>query len=257
MPLAGKVALVTGAGRNMGRAIAVDLARHGVAVAVNARASQDEVTAVVSEISKAGGKAVGVLGDVGSRAEVLRIVGQAQRALGSIDILVNTVAIRPGQAFLDITEEDLARVMAVNLYAPFWACQAVLPDMVQKKWGRIINFSGRASFEGAARRAHVSMTKTGIVGMMRTLALEFGLHGVTVNTIVPGTFDTERMEQWPMGGNRALPNARASGSAERMPPVGRLGLSQEIADLCTFLVSDSGAFITGQSLHINGGAYVT
>ncbi len=257
MTLEGKTALVTGAGRNFGRYIALELARQGAAVAVNTRANRGELEGVVKEIRDIGVKSVGVLGDVGVRADVDRMVQEATQAVGSIDILVNNVAIRPSQPFLEITEEDWRRVIDVNLYGPFYTSRALVPFMVERGWGRIINFSGAASFYGGRGRAHVTASKIGIIGLTRALALEFAPKGITANTIVPGSFDTDRTTEWHMGEGRSHPAPAVDRSKRRGPPVGRLGESQEIADLCAFLASPDAAFITGQTIHINGGEYLT
>ncbi|MSQ25146.1 MAG: SDR family oxidoreductase [Dehalococcoidia bacterium] len=257
MSLHGKVALVTGSGRNIGKEIALEMARQGAAVAVHARASGEEVEAVRQEIVAMGGKACAVLADVGSRAAAASIVRQVTEALGPVDILVNNVAIRPTQKALEIAPEDWERVMAVNLGGPFHLCQAVLPGMVQHRWGRIVNFSGRGAFEGAPNRAHVMAAKTAIVGLTRGLALEFAPQGITANCIVPGTFETERRKEWEMGEGRTLANMRLQGALSKPAPVGRQGRSEEVASLCAFLCSEDAAFITGQAIHVNGGAYVT
>ncbi|MCL0101862.1 SDR family NAD(P)-dependent oxidoreductase, partial [Dehalococcoidia bacterium] len=185
--LVGKVALVTGAGRNIGRAIALALAKEGAAVVVNARADQQELKLLTGEIGAMGQRAAGIVGDIGSRIEVDRISHEAVQPFGEIDILVNNAAIRPAQPFLEITDDDWGRVLDVNLSAPYRFAQALLPNMVKKGWGRIINFSGRDSFERPRGRAHVTVTKNGIVGLTRVLAMEFASYGVTTNTIVPGS----------------------------------------------------------------------
>lgn len=257
MTLHGKSALVMGAGRNIGRAVALALAGQGADVAVHARASRDEVDAVAKEVVALGPRGLPVLGDLAERADVERVVHETVAAFGKVDILVNTPAIRPSQWFHEITDADWRRVIDVNLYGPFVACQAVLPGMVERRWGRIINFSGSGAFTGAQRRTHVMVTKTGILGLTRGLALEYAASGITVNTIVPGLFDTQRITAWHMGETASvaalpLPPNMARGN----PVVGRHGLPQEIGTLCAYLASDAAAFITGQSLHINGGGYL-
>ena len=256
MGLEGKAALITGAGRNIGRAIALELARQGADVAVNARSNQDEFERTADEVRRLGAQAVALVGDLGSGVDVRRVVLQAEEALGHVDILVNTPAFRPSQPFLEITDQDWERVLAVNLHGPFHACQSVLPGMVERRWGRIINFSGLGVFTGATRRAHVMASKTGILGLTRGLALEFARSGITVNAVAPGWFETERIGEWHEKSGSWRPG-QGIVHPKGAPPVGRFGDPQEVADLCVFLASDRAAFITGQVLHVNGGDFVT
>lgn len=257
MTLHGKAALVMGAGRNIGRAIALAFAAQGADVAVHARASRGEVDSVAKEVVALGRRGLPVLGDLAARVDVERVVRETVAAFGKVDILVNTPAIRPSQWFHEITDADWRRVMDVNLYGPFVACQAVIPGMLQRRWGRIINFSGSGAFTGAPRRAHVMVTKTGILGLTRGLAREYAASGITVNTVVPGVFETERTAAWDMGHSSSVPAVPLPahvGPGE--PRIGRRGHPEEIGALCAYLASDAAAFITGQSLHINGGGYL-
>lgn len=256
MSLKGKVALVMGGGRNIGRAIAMELARQGADVAVNARANRKEAESVAEEIQSLGVKAVPVMGDIGIRADVNRVIEEVQKSLGQTDILVNAPFVRPHGRLLDITDADWERVMAVGLHGPFHAAQAVLPGMVEHRWGRIINFSGSAAFYGSAGIPHIQAGKMGIIGLTRAIALEFASYGITANVLAPGPFETERATEWPMEGTRVIPAPPRKGPG-RMPPVGREGRPQEAAAACAYLVSDKAAFITGQTLHVNGGDYVS
>ncbi|MSQ24897.1 MAG: SDR family oxidoreductase [Dehalococcoidia bacterium] len=259
MTLRGKSALVIGGGRNIGKGIAVALAQAGANVAVSGGRQRAEVEATAGEIRALGVKSAGLVGDAGSHADVARVAKEAAAAVGRIDILVYTPAIRPHQAFLEITDEDWERVLAVNLRGAFFAAQAVLPGMVEQKWGRILLISGLIGFTGAKGGAHIATSKAGLLGLSRGLALEFAAQGITVNTIVPGTFDTERAEQWVVSEERRLEApSRAVAEAQRPGiPVGRLGMTREIGAMAAYLASDAAAFVTGQSIHINGGAYVT
>ena len=259
MTLRGRSALVIGGGRNLGKAIAMALAQAGANVAVSGGSKRAEVEATAAEIRALGVKSAGLLGDVGSREEVAKVARDAETAIGAVGVLVYAPAIRPHQAFLDITDEDWERVLAVNLRGAFYAAQAVLPGMVAQKWGRILLISGVIGFTGAKGGAHITTSKAGLHGLGRGLALEFAAQGVTVNTIVPGTFDTDRATEWVVSEERRLeaPSRAVAESQRPGIPVQRLGRPQEIGALAAFLASDAAGFITGQSIQINGGAYVT
>lgn len=248
MTLDGRVAIVTGSGRNIGRATALELARRGAAVVVNARDNRLEAEGVVGEIEALGGKAVAAVADVGEQAQVNSMVDQALEAFGRVDILVNNAGMRAAQGVADMTIEQWRRVLAVNLDAPFFCAQAVVPGMMERGWGRIINVSGLNAFSGRAGWAHVCASKMGALGLTRALAAELAEYNILVNHIVPGAFDTTPPPEQAGG---AVPPAapRAAGI-----PLGRLGMPQEIATTCAFLASDDASFITGQTIHVNGGA---
>lgn len=248
MTLDGKVAIVTGAGRNIGRATALELARRGAAVVVNARANRLEAAGVVGEIEALGGKAIAALADVGERAQVNAMAERALEAFGRVDILVNNAGMRAAQGVADMPVEQWRRVMAVNLDAPFFCAQAVVPGMMERGWGRIINVSGLNAFSGKAGWAHVCASKMGALGLTRALAAELAEYNILVNHIVPGAFDTTPPPEQ-AGGGMPSSAARAAGI-----PLGRLGMPQEIATTCAFLASDEASFITGQTIHVNGGA---
>ena len=248
MTLEGKVAIVTGSGRNIGRATALELARRGANVVVNARSNQGEADAVVGEIEALGGSAIAAIADVGVQEQVNAMVNAALDAFGRVDILVNNAGLRAADSITDMTVEQWRSVMAVNLDGPFFASQAVIPGMIERGWGRIINVSGLNAFKGRADWAHVCASKMGALGLTRALAAELAEHNILVNHIVPGAFDTTP----PPGQADAFagpPATRAVGI-----PVGRLGLPEEIATTCAFLASDDASFITGQTIHVNGGA---
>ena len=248
MTLEGRVALVTGSGRNIGRATALELARRGASVVVNARSNQAEATSVVTEIEALGGTAIATIADVGNQEQVDAMVSAALSAFGRVDILINNAGLRAADSITEMSLEQWRNVLAVNLDGPFFCSQAVIPGMIERGWGRIINVSGLNAFKGRTHWAHVCASKMGALGLTRALAAELADHNILVNHIVPGAFDTTPP---PENANAFAgpPDARAVGI-----PVGRLGLPQEIATTCAFLASDDATFITGQTLHVNGGA---
>lgn len=252
--LKNKVAIITAAGRNMGRAIALDLAREGASVVVNARSNEAEVREVVESARALGAQAEPFIGDVGQRDVVEALVAATVKRFGTVHVLVNVVGVRPAKPFLEITDEELQAILSVNLLSPWYASQAVLPYMVRQRYGRIINFSGVKVFSGGAGRAHVLMSKAGVLGLTRALAFEFGESGITVNTIVPGAFDTQRRMEWyPKENDPSWQNNQRAATI----PAKRLGAPEEITGIVTLLASEAGAYINGQSIHVNGGEYAT
>jgi 3-oxoacyl-[acyl-carrier protein] reductase len=242
--LDGKVALVTGSGRNIGRATALKLAAEGAHVVVNARANQAEADAVAREAQAFGVKALPILADVSKRDQVERMVSQALSEFGRIDILINNAAIRPHKPFTELTVEDWEEVRGVILDGAFYCTRAVIDSMVKHRYGRILFFTGEGAFVGSAKRAHVSAAKMGLVGLARSLASEFAAHNIRVNVVSPGSIDTTRAHpEWYQG---RVPDASGI-------PLGRQGTVEEIAATCLFLVSDDAGFITGQTIHVNGG----
>ncbi len=244
--LEGKTVLVTGSGRNIGRATILEFAKEGANVVVNARANREEAESVAQEARDLGVKALPVLADVSEKEQVDSMVARALEEFGGVDVLVSNVAIRPHKPFLEVTVEDWRQVMGVVLDGAFFLTQAVLPSMMDRGEGRIIYISGDGAFTGGAQRAHVSAAKMGLTGMARSLASELAPHGITVNVVSPGSIDTIRANpEW-------YPDVRQVGNTSRIP-VGRQGMPREIAATCLFLASDGGGFITGQTIHVNGG----
>jgi len=243
--MAGKRVLVTGAGRNLGRAIALAFAEAGADVIVNARSNRAEAESVAAEAERHGVRARALLADVSRRPDVETLMAGALKSFGGLDVLVNNAAVRPRQAFLEITPDEWERVLSTNLTAMFHTCRAALPGMVERGFGRIINISGADAFIGATRRAHSVTSKAGIIGLTRALAAEFGRCGVTANAVVPGLLDTSRD---PQHYDANVLNAWRDGL-----PIPRDGKPEEIAALCVFLATDDAAYITGQSIHANGG----
>ena len=243
--LDGKVALITGSGRNIGRATTLKLAREGAHIVVNARANQSEADAVAREVRDLGVKSLAILADVAKKNEVDALAARALDEFGRIDILINNAAIRPHKPFTEVTVQDWERVRGVVLDGAFYLTQAVIPSMVKNGYGRILFFTGDGAFNGGSGRAHVSAAKMGLVGMARALASEFAAHNIRANVVSPGSIDTRRDNpEWYQG---RVPSATGI-------PLGRQGHVDEIAATCLFLVSDDGGFITGQTIHVNGGA---
>ncbi len=243
MSLEGKVALVTGSGRNIGRSIALALAKDGADVIINARSNQQEVESVAAEVGQLGRKALPLLADVGDRTQLEGLLDQALAEFGHIDIVVNNAAARPHKPFSEMTYEDWRGILATDLDSAFISTKAALPGMLERKWGRVVNLSGLQAFQGRHGGAHISAAKVGLIGLTRALATELGPDGVVVNCVVPGMIDTARA-----GRTGTRPPARLADI-----PVGRLGHTDDIASLCAFLCSDAAGFINGQTIHVNGG----
>ena len=245
--LEGKVALVTGSGRNIGRATVLKLAGEGAHIVVNARTNQVEADAVAGEARALGVKAISVLADMADKSQVEAMAAKALSEFGRVDILINNAAIRPHKPFTDVTQEEWERVRGVVLDGALYLTRALIEPMVQNKYGRILFFVGDGSISARGRgRAHLSAAKMALIGLARGLATESAPDNIRVNIVSPGSIDTRRDNpEW--YGNR-LPNAEGV-------PLGRQGTVDEIAATCLFLVSDDGGFITGQTIHVNGGAH--
>lgn len=248
--IAGRVALITGGNRNIGRCIALTFAQVGATPVILYGEDEEAARKVCAEASEHGVRSQMFQADLADVARLRDLVKEIESTFGGVDILVNNAAIRPATKISQITVEEWERVFAINLRAPFFLSQAVLPQMVQKRWGRIVNIGGSDAYLGKNRRAHGVSTKLGLVGLTRALATEVARFGVTVNTVVPGTIDTVRPRpEW-------YPELE-SGFAERKEriPMGRLGTPQEVANACLFLASELASFTTGQELFVTGGAY--
>jgi len=243
------VAVITGAASGIGAAIARRLAADGHPVAIldlNGEAAVKQAAL----IEEAGGTAIGVPVDVASRPSVDAGVAQVRSRLGRPAILVNNAGVSPAGPFLEISPQTWETTLAVNLTGTFHCCQAVLPDMVEVGWGRIVNISSSSVHGGAARMAAYVASKSGMVGLTKTLALEFSPHGITVNTIPPGSV---------MGTIMADANV-SEANIERLSaalPVRRVGRPEDIAHACAFLCSEDSSYVTGQIIGVNGGRVVT
>ena len=242
--LDGKVALVTGSGRNIGRATVLKLAAEGAHVVVNARTNEAEAEAVAREARALGVKALPIVADVGRQDQVEAMVSRALAELGRVDILISNAAIRPHKPFTELTVQDWETVRGVILDGALHLVRGVIGSMTANRYGRIVFLTGEGAFVGGAGRAHVSAAKMGLVGLARGLASEFAPQNVRVNVVSPGSIDTSRANpEWYQG---RPPSAAGI-------PLGRQGSVDEIAATCAFLVSDEGGFITGQTIHVNGG----
>lgn len=244
-----RTAIVTGSGRNIGRAIALALAAQGVSVVVNGHRDRAAVDAVVKEITDAGGRALPVMADVSKHDEVAAMVQAATDAFGSVDIVVSNVGMRRMQPFLDISLEDWDAVLATNLTPAFYLARNAIPHMQKRKWGRLILISGFDGFWGqVTQRAHNITAKAGLHGLAKALAREFGPDGITANTVAPGAIDTVR--DWSQYQHQ--PKEQIA----KEIPLGRFGHVDELAAACTFLAGDGGGFTSGQVIHVNGGHYM-
>ena len=257
MKLEGKVALVTGAGRNIGKAIALALAREGARVAVNGLSDQRALDEVVETIKGGGGDALPVLADVSDDAQVQRMVQAVASELGPVDVLVSNAGIRPHKPLSDVTTAEWRKVLAVNLDATFYLCRALVPGMVEKGEGSIIAVSGLAAF-GVRHHAHaVAAAKSGLIGLIRSIASAYGEQGVRANTMVLGNMATDRYDQDAYAdgvpGKYLGPSPETGSEAI---PLRRRGAPEEAADVCVFLASADSSYMTGQTLHVSGGLYM-
>ena len=242
--LEGKTALVTGSGRNIGRAIILKLAEDGANVVVNARTNKEEAEAVAAEARALGVVALPFVADVSERQQVTSMFAAAAEQFGGVDILVSNAAIRPRKPFTELTYADWEWVRGVVMDGAFHVAHAAVPNMVKNGYGRIVFFTGDGAFTGTATRSHVSAAKMGVIGLARGLASEFAPKNIRVNVISPGRIDTSRDMAWyPQGGMTDTSDI----------PVGRLGSVDDIAAATMFLINDDCGFMSGQTLHVNGG----
>jgi len=243
MNLSDKVAIVTGAGRGIGRAIALKLAEEGATVVVT-DILEKEAQAVAGEIKAAGGQSLAVMADVSLAADVARLVEETIKACGRVDILVNNAGIARDQLLLRMSEEDWDKVIDVDLKSVFLCTKAVLRPMVKQRRGRIISLSSIAGITGNKGQANYASAKAGIIGFTRTVAREVGSHGVTVNAIAPGFIETDMTGQMKEDWRQEI---------KRNIPLGRFGTPRDVAGAVAFLASDEAGYITGQVLGVDGG----
>jgi len=242
-----RTALVTGGSRGIGRAIATTLAARGHAVALTFATREHDARAAVDAIRTSGGEAMTVQLIAEDRASIRAAVTAIRHALGPIGVLVNNAAIAQEKPFQEITEADWDRMFAVNLRGPFACAQEVLPDMLQQQWGRIVNISSIGGQWGGVLQVHYACAKAGLNNLTRSLAKLYSGQGVTTNTIAGGLVATEMIA-------REL-NTPAGREKVRNIPAGRIARPEEVASVVAFLASDEAAYITGQTLNVNGGMY--
>src|SRR5919106_678563 len=239
--LEGHVALITGSVRRIGRATALALARDGAALVVHARSSLEEAERTAAEIKDAGGRALVHLAEVTSEAAVKSMFDAVLSQFGRIDVLVNNSAVRADTAFTEMSFAEWRSVTGIMLDGAFLCSRAALPHMVARRYGRIINVGGISAHLGVGGRAHVITGKAGLVGLTRALAAEFAAAGITVNCVVPGR----------IGGPRSATSGK--GISGGQAPVGREGIPEDVAEVIRMLCQPSTSYVTGQTIHVNGG----
>lgn len=248
MDFENRVVLVTGASRNIGRAVALAFAREGADVVVNAVSRAAEAEEVAAEVRRLGRRAMVCVADVTDGAAVTRMAADVGGEFGGIDVLVLNAAIRPESPILAMTYQEWRRVIDIALDQAFHCTRAFLPAMLQRGWGRIITMGGMTSQRGAPNRAHVGAAKGGLQGFTRALGVELGQTGVTVNMVAPGSIRTTRA---------TAELAERFVTAGQSSPLGRQGLPEEIAAACLYLASPAAAYVTGQTLNVNGGVVLS
>lgn len=239
-----RVALVTGASRGVGRAIAVALAEQGHRVAVGYRSSEDAAQETLDLIAGAGAEGIAVRGDVGTGAEVDAMFTRVEEAFGPVELLVNNAGIIRDGLAVTLSDVDWAEVLRTNLDGPFHCARRALRGMLRRRWGRIVNVGSIVGLLGSSGQVNYASAKAGLLGMTRSLAREVAARNITVNTVVPGPVSTEILSE--------LPPERLAELA-RMAPMNRMGTPAEVAAAVAFLASDAAAFITGTALPVDGG----
>ena len=246
-PLAGKVALVTGAGQNIGRAIALGLAQDGAFVMVNGRGNLEAIESVAQEINDAGGQALSHLADVSDEGAVREMIARLATETDGIDIVVSNAGLRRQTPFVEMSFAEWREILSVALDGAFLLANHAVPHMQARGGGAFVAVSGISHHVGTRNRAHVNASKAGLEGFVRGLAMELAADNITANTVAPGAIDTLR--------GAAAGGARPAGVHERVP-LGRAGTVDEIAAMVRHLVGPQGGYVTGQCIHINGGTYL-
>ena len=240
-----KVAIVTGAAKNIGRATCESLSKLGFNVLVHANSDKDGALETLNIVKKNGVNADIMIGDLTIEETSKQLVSEASK-LGKVSVLVNNASQREFNKFDDMTFDQWRFVMSINIDTLFHTCKAVIPEMKKNNWGRIVNLGGLSAHISAIGRAHVITSKSAVIGFSRALAMEYAESGITINTVVPGLIDTVRGAS----AGRSLVHPSHSN-----PPIGRKGYPVEVATMISNLCGPNSDFITGQTIHVNGGSY--
>jgi len=240
----GKVALVTGGARGIGKAICLKLAQCGTSVAINYLTSGKEAAALRDEIIAGGGKAVAIAADVRDVSAVKALVERTVAQLGGLDILVNNAGVIRDKLTAFMTDDEWREVLEVNLTGCFNCTRAALKPMIRRRWGRIINISSVAGLMGDVQRANYSASKAGIIGLTKAVAREVARYGITVNAVAPGVIETDLL--------RGVSEEKKA-ATRKLIPMGRFGRAEEVAEVVEFLASDEARYITGQVICVDGG----
>ncbi|MFH1314212.1 MAG: 3-oxoacyl-[acyl-carrier-protein] reductase [Candidatus Eisenbacteria bacterium] len=246
MDLAGRVALVTGASRGIGRDIALLLARNGADVAVNYNASEQAAAEIESEIVKLGRKAMRIKCSVGDYEAAQKMAAAVKNELGPVDILVNNAGILHDKFFINMEPEDWTDVIQTNLIGIFNVTKLIAFSMVRRGKGRIVNLASLSAMVGVPGQTNYTAAKAGVIGFTKSLSRELAPFGITVNAVAPGYIDTDMLKGMP---EQVLSRYR------ELIPLGRLGSAEEVAQLVVFLASDKSSYITGQVIRVDGGLY--